>query len=109
MAPLTTLRFLREQLCGMPPMVEADLTNKTVIVVGANAGIGFEAAKHFANMNPGRLILACRSQQKGEAALSGKWFPLGFAHLFNSFKISNHRLGLLVSSSGLLTSPILHR
>ncbi|KAJ6557339.1 hypothetical protein DFH09DRAFT_1163826 [Mycena vulgaris] len=39
------------------------------MVIGANAGLGFEAAKHFATMGPGRLILACRSQSKGQAAL----------------------------------------
>jgi NAD(P)-dependent dehydrogenase (short-subunit alcohol dehydrogenase family) len=46
-----------------------DLSGKTVLVVGANAGLGFEAAKHFASMNPGRLVLGCRSQEKGQAAL----------------------------------------
>ncbi|KAJ2914335.1 hypothetical protein MD484_g6085, partial [Candolleomyces efflorescens] len=45
-----------------------DLSGQTVIVVGANTGLGFEAAKHFARMNPGRLILACRSKEKGAAA-----------------------------------------
>ncbi|KAJ7663866.1 hypothetical protein DFH06DRAFT_1295874 [Mycena polygramma] len=51
------------------PVLKADLTGKTVLVLGANTGIGFEAAKHFATMNPGRLILACRSQSKGQAAV----------------------------------------
>jgi len=46
-----------------------DLTGKTVVVVGANVGLGFEAAKHFASMNPKRLVLACRSQEKGQAAV----------------------------------------
>jgi len=46
-----------------------DLTAKTVVVVGANVGLGFEAAKHFASMNPKRLVLGCRSQEKGQAAL----------------------------------------
>ncbi|KAK7458152.1 hypothetical protein VKT23_010060 [Stygiomarasmius scandens] len=52
----------------MPPVVSADLSGKTVIVTGANTGIGLEAAKHFARMNPGKLIIACRSQEKGEDA-----------------------------------------
>jgi NAD(P)-dependent dehydrogenase (short-subunit alcohol dehydrogenase family) len=46
-----------------------DLTGKTVVVIGANVGLGFEAAKHFASMNPKRLVLGCRSQEKGQAAL----------------------------------------
>ncbi|KAJ7838051.1 hypothetical protein B0H13DRAFT_2677621 [Mycena leptocephala] len=57
------------QLSKQKPVVKADLTGKTVIVLGANTGLGFEATKHFATMNPGRLILACRSQSKGQAAV----------------------------------------
>ncbi|KAJ7156907.1 hypothetical protein C8R43DRAFT_1183379 [Mycena crocata] len=61
--------FIRNQWRTQPPVVKADLTGKTVIVLGANTGLGFEATKHFATMNPGRLILACRSQSKGQAAV----------------------------------------
>jgi retinol dehydrogenase 12 len=46
-----------------------DLTGKTVVVIGANVGLGFEAAKHFASMNPKKLVLGCRSQEKGQATL----------------------------------------
>jgi len=49
-----------------------DLTGKTVVVIGANVGLGFEAAKHFASMNPKRLVLGCRSQERGQGALQGK-------------------------------------
>lgn len=33
-----------------------DLSGKTVIVTGANAGLGKESAKKFAAMNPARLV-----------------------------------------------------
>ncbi|KAF9526084.1 hypothetical protein CPB83DRAFT_858316 [Crepidotus variabilis] len=66
---LTFLQFIRGQLARVPPVVAQDLTGKTVVVVGANAGIGYEATKHFAQMKPGRLILACRSKSRGEEAL----------------------------------------
>ena len=56
----------------VPPVLHADLVGKTVIITGANAGIGFEAAKHFAKMSPARLILACRSEEKGLRALQSK-------------------------------------
>ncbi|KAG6918156.1 hypothetical protein DXG01_016141 [Tephrocybe rancida] len=69
MGKLTLLGYLREQLSVVPPVSKADLTGKTVVVVGANTGLGLEACKHFALMNAGRLILACRSKEKGEAAL----------------------------------------
>jgi retinol dehydrogenase-12 len=69
MARLTILQILREQIQRVPPLVTVDLTGKTVIVVGANTGLGFEASKHFARMNVGRLILVCRSTSKGKAAV----------------------------------------
>ncbi|KAJ7663868.1 hypothetical protein DFH06DRAFT_1188700 [Mycena polygramma] len=61
--------FIVEQWRTQKPVVKVDLTGKTVIVLGANTGLGFEATKHFATMNPARLILACRSQSKGQAAV----------------------------------------
>ncbi|KAJ7113306.1 hypothetical protein C8R43DRAFT_1138608 [Mycena crocata] len=67
---LTLWGFLKEQWTNQAPVVKADLVGKTVIVLGANTGLGFEAAIHFAAMNPGRLILACRSQSRGQEALN---------------------------------------
>ncbi|THV00232.1 NAD(P)-binding protein [Dendrothele bispora CBS 962.96] len=58
----------REWQLIMPPVITTDLTGKTVNLTGANVGIGFEAAKHFARMNPERLIIVCRSQEKGDEA-----------------------------------------
>ncbi|KAJ7483219.1 hypothetical protein FB451DRAFT_1393347 [Mycena latifolia] len=69
MKPESFWSFVRHQFTRAQPVVTTDLTGKTVVVLGANTGIGFEAAKHFATMNPGRLILACRSQSKGQTAL----------------------------------------
>ncbi|KAJ6584790.1 hypothetical protein B0H19DRAFT_926764 [Mycena capillaripes] len=69
MAKFSFLGFIRSQCAKRPPVEKVDLTGQTVVVVGANAGLGFEATKHFASMNPGRLILACRSQSKGQEAL----------------------------------------
>ncbi|KAJ7466908.1 hypothetical protein FB451DRAFT_1483757 [Mycena latifolia] len=61
--------FIKGQFAKQLPVAKADLTGKTVIVLGANTGLGFEAAKHFARMGAGRLIMACRSQSRGQAAL----------------------------------------
>jgi FlaA1/EpsC-like NDP-sugar epimerase len=57
----------------MPPVVTADLTGKTVVVTGANIGLGFEAAKHLARMNPKKLIIAVRSKEKGEETVKGEY------------------------------------
>ncbi|KIK34450.1 hypothetical protein CY34DRAFT_812909 [Suillus luteus UH-Slu-Lm8-n1] len=64
------LDFLIDQWSTLPPVETADLSGKTVLVVGANVGIGLEASKHFARMQPTRLIIACRSDAKGKAALA---------------------------------------
>ncbi|KIJ64226.1 hypothetical protein HYDPIDRAFT_28663 [Hydnomerulius pinastri MD-312] len=65
----TALDFVYDQWTTVPPVEKVDLSGKTVMVVGGNAGIGFEATKHFASMNPHRLIIGCRNQTKGEEAV----------------------------------------
>ncbi|KAJ7696026.1 hypothetical protein B0H17DRAFT_1054612 [Mycena rosella] len=69
MGRFTLTGFIKSQYATRPPVQKVDLAGKTVMVIGANAGLGFEATKHFATMKPGRLILACRSQSKGQAAV----------------------------------------
>ncbi|MEM7539432.1 MAG: SDR family NAD(P)-dependent oxidoreductase [Chloroflexota bacterium] len=41
---------------------------KTVLVTGANSGLGFEAAAQLAEAGYGRVILACRTLEKAETA-----------------------------------------
>ncbi|KAK0227351.1 hypothetical protein EDD85DRAFT_776953, partial [Armillaria nabsnona] len=45
------------------------LPGNLVMVVGVDIGLEFEALKHFVGMNPERLILACRNEEKGKEAL----------------------------------------
>ena len=72
MTKFSILAFLKEQFAAPVPLVAADLSGKIVIVTGSNRGLGFEAAKHFASMNPERLILACRDEIKGQKAVEGE-------------------------------------
>ncbi|KAI4100692.1 MAG: hypothetical protein L6R37_005311 [Teloschistes peruensis] len=44
------------------------LEGKTVIVTGANAGIGFEVTRQYLELGAARVILAVRSVKKGEVA-----------------------------------------
>lgn len=60
--------FLRRQWVYIP-YPEQDLTGQTIIVTGANVGLGLEAARHFTRMGASKVILACRSANKGQEAL----------------------------------------
>ena len=47
--------------------IAADLAGRTILVTGANAGIGKETARALASLKA-RVVLACRSRERGEAA-----------------------------------------
>jgi retinol dehydrogenase 12 len=66
--PPGIFQFLRGQLLETPTFPTTDLTGQTIIVTGANTGLGLECAKHLVRLNISKLILACRSIDKGEAA-----------------------------------------
>jgi len=53
----------------LPPPTVKDLSGKTVVVIGANTGIGLESCYQFARMNAARIILGCRSLEKGQEAV----------------------------------------
>ena len=46
-----------------------DQTGRTVVVTGANTGLGFETARVLSAMGA-RVLIACRSQQKAEDAIA---------------------------------------
>ena len=72
MVKFTFSNFVADQWTKLPPPLQSDLTNKTVMVTGANTGIGLEAAKIFANQCPKRLIIACRNEKKGNEAIASE-------------------------------------
>ncbi|KAL9106086.1 MAG: hypothetical protein Q9227_008831 [Pyrenula ochraceoflavens] len=56
---------------GTPPVdPTTSFKGKTVIITGANVGLGFEAAAKFFTLGASKLILACRGIAKGEQAKS---------------------------------------
>ncbi|KAK7967936.1 uncharacterized protein PG986_002213 [Apiospora aurea] len=61
--------FRRQMFHSVPPIPEGlDLAGKTVLVTGANAGLGLECARHFLRLRTSLLVMAVRSPAKGEAA-----------------------------------------
>ncbi|XP_025904393.1 retinol dehydrogenase 12-like [Nothoprocta perdicaria] len=64
---LLLLRAQRHRGAWRPRACPTDLTGKTVIVTGANSGIGKHVALELARRNA-RTILACRSRERGRAA-----------------------------------------
>ena len=82
MGRVSLFKFIRDQWMEVAPVEHVDLSGKTVVVIGANVGLGFEAAKHFASMNPKKLVLGCRSQEKGQVALQGKRAAYFFSLFF---------------------------
>ncbi|GAA5914900.1 hypothetical protein JCM6882_008102 [Rhodosporidiobolus microsporus] len=57
-----------ERFRGGNHVPDVSLAGRTILVTGANAGLGLEAAIHFARLSPGLLILAVRTPSTGEAA-----------------------------------------
>ncbi len=62
--------FIWNQLASKPKPVAATTTleGKTILITGANIGLGFETARELSTHNPTRLILGGRDAEKGEAA-----------------------------------------
>ncbi|KIJ68096.1 hypothetical protein HYDPIDRAFT_107736 [Hydnomerulius pinastri MD-312] len=63
MGKFTITQFLREQWTELP-LPSADISDKSIVVVGANVGLGFEAAVHFAKLKPKKLLLTSRDEDK---------------------------------------------
>ncbi|KAH7303661.1 hypothetical protein B0I35DRAFT_446378 [Stachybotrys elegans] len=61
------IRAFRTQVTPLPTP-RGDFSQKVVIVTGASSGVGKASAQQFARLGAAKVILACRSAEKGEAA-----------------------------------------
>ena len=93
-----------------------DLTGKTVVVTGANSGIGFYTALELAKAGAD-VVLGCRSSEKGLAAVAkvnvqapgrAVFLPLDLAdfasiHAFaEAFKEAHGTLDVLINNAGVM-------
>lgn len=63
------LAFLKRQFVAPVPIPSStSLSSKTAIVSGANAGLGFESCRQLLRLQVSRLVLAVRSQTRGDTA-----------------------------------------
>eukprot|EP01114_Cavostelium_apophysatum_P012540 TRINITY_DN2830_c0_g1_i1.p1 TRINITY_DN2830_c0_g1~~TRINITY_DN2830_c0_g1_i1.p1 ORF type:complete len:321 (+),score=51.36 TRINITY_DN2830_c0_g1_i1:59-1021(+) len=109
-------KFVQEQYLNLP-VTRASLDGKIVVITGANTGLGYEAAKHIATMNPEKLIIAVRDLEKGNRAAETIQTATGFSKTevwkldlcsFESVKSfaakynsTFDRLDILISNAGL--------
>src|SRR5262245_41153490 len=97
-----------------------DLAGKTVVVTGGNSGIGFEAARVFAEKRA-HVVLACRDPGKAGAAADAiraehtgaslETMALDLAslasvrHFASDFSARHPRLDILCNNAGVMAIP----
>lgn len=64
----TVWQFVYSQFFVTPPKPTVNYAGKTVLVTGANVGLGKEAARHFVQLGAAKVIIASRSIEKGDEA-----------------------------------------
>ncbi|KAK3988935.1 short-chain dehydrogenase [Cladorrhinum sp. PSN332] len=67
---LNQLSFLRWTAKHPPSDPTISFAGKTILVTGANTGIGFQAALKYFSLGASKLILAVRTQAKGQSTKS---------------------------------------
>src|SRR5262245_13108253 len=97
-----------------------DLAGKTVVITGANSGIGYEAARILARKHA-QVVLACRSLERGRAAeerirreVPGALIEVreldlgslaGVRQFASQLMAAYPRLDVLINNAGLMALP----
>ncbi|KAI0113634.1 putative short-chain dehydrogenase/reductase family protein [Nemania sp. FL0031] len=114
------LQYFRSHLFLKLPIPTRTFAGLTIIVTGANSGLGLEAARHFVRLDAAKVILAVRDLKKGAAAkasiveTTGKeegiidvWeldlASRGSVKAFATRANSLERLDVVVENAGVLT------
>ena len=62
------LGFIYSQIFVSLPYPSQDFAGQTIIVTGANGGLGLEAARHFTRLGASKVILGVRNIESGNEA-----------------------------------------
>ena len=62
--------LLRWYFGGSYNKYETNLEGKIIVVTGANTGLGFESVKKLSELGAETVILACRSEERAQHAIS---------------------------------------
>ena len=102
------------------PAEVPDLDGRTIVVTGANSGIGLEATRQFVE-NGAHVVMACRSVERGERAAaevdgrgSTEVLELDLASLdsvrafVETFEAAHEELHVLVNNAGVMFVPFSH-
>ncbi|XP_067100430.1 retinol dehydrogenase 13-like isoform X1 [Osmerus mordax] len=111
----------RNHLTGGPCPSKATIKGKTVVITGANTGIGKETARELARRG-GRVIMGCRDMEKCEDAakeIRGKTLnPHVYAHHIDLASIKSirqfaerikqeeKRVDILINNAGVMRCPV---
>ncbi|KAI0430777.1 hypothetical protein F5Y09DRAFT_306862 [Xylaria sp. FL1042] len=117
----TVFGFLCRQFTRPKPLpATIDLTNQVAIVTGSNVGLGLEACRQLLKLGLSRLIVAVRSQAKGDAAAEKLRNEFPASHIsvwtvdFESYEsvcafadrcATMPRLDIAILNAGIMKSP----
>lgn len=66
--PTAFASFVYRQMTASIPVPQQSFVGQTIIITGANTGLGFEAAKHVVRLGAEKVILGVRNLSKGNEA-----------------------------------------
>jgi NAD(P)-dependent dehydrogenase (short-subunit alcohol dehydrogenase family) len=88
-----------------------DQSGRTIVVTGANSGLGEQAARALAAKGA-RVVLACRNTEKGDAAaarmtgdVSVQKLDLANLHSVRAFAANSEPIDVLINNAGVMAVP----